>query len=115
MPVHPFALPILMTNHVINMPPISSNILDSSFRVQIYTFLQNDYMEKKKLNLFFSNLFHSFQHWKVSSRIDHNFGHLLLCPYANSRSSSSRRTLISISAGKILIFCMCGILSVAEV
>ena len=37
-----------------------SNISDSSFRVQIYTFLQNDYMEKKKLNLNFLILSISF-------------------------------------------------------
>ena len=37
-----------------------SNISDSSFRVQRYTFLQNDYMEKKKLNLNFLILSISF-------------------------------------------------------
>ena len=33
-PVHPLCLPILIISHVINMPPMSSNISDSSFRVQ---------------------------------------------------------------------------------
>lgn len=35
-PVQPLDLPILIISHVINMPPKSSNISDSSFRVQIY-------------------------------------------------------------------------------
>ena len=35
-PVHPLCLPILIISHVINMPPMSSNISDSSFRVQRY-------------------------------------------------------------------------------
>jgi hypothetical protein len=59
-PIHgalPANLYAIYTN---TMVPKISNIFVTSFRVQIYTFLQNDYMEKKKLNLNFLILSISF-------------------------------------------------------